>query len=87
LVTVTVAPKSGGLSDGVCQPTAYTAAHAAPVSAGARLVLSATPSAAAPTVSRTARAALVRRLDAVGMAAPGGRPPARAGGYWTMAST
>ena len=35
LVTVTVAPKSGGLLDGVCQPTLYAAAHAAPVSAGA----------------------------------------------------
>jgi hypothetical protein len=35
LVTVTVTPKSGGPSDGVCQPTVYAAPHAAPVSAGA----------------------------------------------------
>jgi hypothetical protein len=35
LVTVTVAPKSGGLFDGVCQPMLKVAEQAAPVSAGA----------------------------------------------------
>jgi hypothetical protein len=34
LVTVTVAPKSGGLSDGVCQAIVYVTPQDAPVSAG-----------------------------------------------------
>jgi len=34
-VTVIVAPKSGGLFEGVCQATVKVAPHAAPVSAGA----------------------------------------------------
>jgi hypothetical protein len=67
LVTVTVAPKSGGLFDGVCQPTLYAAAHAAPVSAGALVAPNVTATVAAAATA-TASAALPRRLDRIRMA-------------------
>jgi hypothetical protein len=67
LVTVTVAPKSGGLFDGVCQPTLYAAAHAAPVSAGARVAPNVTATVAAAAVSSTASAALPRRREKIRM--------------------
>jgi hypothetical protein len=81
---VTVAPKSGGLLDGVCQPTAYPAAQAAPVSAGAWVAPAVTATVAAAAVSMTASAALPRRLERIRMVGSREMGP---GGYRTIAST
>ena len=56
MVTVTVAPKSGGLSDGVCQAIVYATPHEAPVSAGARVPVPAT----AVTVAASSAAATLK---------------------------
>jgi hypothetical protein len=52
-VTVIVAPKSGGLLEGVCHPIVKVALHAAPVSAGAGLAVSTVPE-AVPTATSMA---------------------------------
>ena len=70
LVTVTVAPKSGGLSDGVCQAIAYATPHAAPVSAGARALVTATAATVAAAVSAAAAARPPLRRREVRISAP-----------------
>jgi hypothetical protein len=72
LVTVTVAPKSGGLLDGVCQATVKVALHAAPVSAGAAGAVTSTPVTVAATVSTKAVMAARMRLGGLDMLAPCG---------------
>src|SRR5215472_12661472 len=69
LVTVTVAPKSGGLSDGVCQAIVYATPHEAPVSAGARVLFTATAVTVA-AISMAATPRLPRRRKEMAISAP-----------------
>src|SRR5215472_10877355 len=71
LVTVTVAPKSGGLSDGVCQAIVYATPHEAPVSAGARVLFTAAAVTAA-AISMAATPRLPRRRKEMAISAPSG---------------
>src|SRR5215472_10180391 len=69
LVTVTVAPKSGGLSDGVCQAIVYATPHEAPVSAGAPVLFTASAVTVA-AISAAAPARLPGRRREMAMSAP-----------------
>jgi hypothetical protein len=60
-VTVTVAPKSGGLLDGVCHATVNAPLQDAPVSAGAGLAVTTAAVTAVAPPSTTAMTALRKR--------------------------
>src|SRR5215469_16554779 len=72
LVTVIVAPKSGGLLDGVCQATVKVAPQAAPVSAGAGGAVSVTPVSVAAATSAEAKVIVRMRVSGLDMRAPAG---------------
>jgi hypothetical protein len=72
LVTVTVAPKWGGLFDGVCQAIVKVAAQAAPVSAGAGAAVTTAPVIAVADPSTAAVTRLRKRRCLLDMHAPTG---------------
>jgi hypothetical protein len=73
LVTVTVAPKSGGLFVGVDHETVKFALHEAPVSAGAGGAVATVTATAAPAARTKAMVTARRRRSGLDMHAPSGR--------------